>query len=71
MTYVAAVSTAKRIVGIRSAHEHLFVVDSGKHSDVILTIILFVRPDKKKMVFPSGVNIIREREKNKKRARIS
>jgi hypothetical protein len=44
LTYVATVSTTKRIVGVRSTDEHLFIVDPGKHSDVILTIILFVRP---------------------------
>ena len=41
MTYVTTVSTTKRIVGVGPADEHLLVVDPGKYSDVILTIILF------------------------------
>jgi len=66
LTYVATVSTAKRIVGVRSADKHLFVVDPGKHSDVILTIILFVRPKKKVFFFfCSGVDIRKRGEKRK------
>ena len=42
MTYVATVSTTKRIVSVRSADEHLVVVDPCQDSNIILTVILFI-----------------------------
>lgn len=39
-TYIATVSTTKRIVSVGSTDEHLFVVDPRQNSNIILTIIL-------------------------------